>query len=111
MKITTQKNPYKFAIQFTDIPGGRSTSTSLYSGEEFRKKIERYFEEHPNEIFWIDMSDVYTLGASFLDEAFAKLAKQKGKEWYDKHIVIDFKDDNWAKAKTEELIAKRLSED
>lgn len=111
MKITTQKNPYKFAIQFTDVPGGRSTSTSSYSGEEFRKKIERYFEEHPNEIFWIDMADVYTLGASFLDEAFAKLAKQKGKEWYDKHIVIDFKDDNWAKAKTEELIAKRLSED
>ena len=88
MKITSKNEPYKFAKQFTDTPGG----------------------EYPNSPFYIDMEGVFTLGASFLDEAFAKLAKDLGKTKFNNLIIIDFRDDNWAKSKLDELIEKRISE-
>lgn len=56
------------------------------------------------------MEGVFTLGASFLDEAFAKLAKDLGKTKFNNLIIIDFRDDNWAKSKLDELIEKRISE-
>lgn len=110
MKITSKNEPYKFARQFTDTPGGRFEKNSQFSGESFRKKIEKYLKEYPNSPFYIDMEGVFTLGASFLDEAFAKLAKDLGKTKFNNLIIIDFRDDNWAKSKLDELIEKRISE-
>ena len=89
MKITSKNEPYIFAKQFTDTPGGRFERNSQFSGEAFRKKIEIYLTKYPNHPFYIDMEGVFTLGASFLDEAFAKLAKDLGKEQFKNLIIID----------------------
>lgn len=71
------------ARDYTDSPGGRFITDGDYSGEEFRKKFLVPAMEKAilnNEDIVIDLDGCFGYPSSFINEAFAGLAKIYGKE-------------------------------
>lgn len=71
------------ARDYTDSPGGRFITDGDYSGEEFRKDFLVPAMEKAilnNEDIVIDLDGCFGYPSSFINEAFAGLAKIYGKE-------------------------------
>lgn len=90
-----EKINLKFAVDFTQYPGGRSRSTGDNSAEEFYEdvlqgKFKQAVEE--DKILSIDLDGAAGYAGSFLDEAFGRLGHEFGLEECKKRLEITGKE-------------------
>lgn len=80
------------AKDYTETPGGRLIKEGEYSGEDFRERIlyPKYMEAiKSNDKLTINFDGCFGYPSSFIDEAFAGLAKKiKNKNILDNIIII-----------------------
>lgn len=73
------ENKIKFSEDFTDMPIGRYRSEGSHSGEVFREDhLIPALELYGDDVVTVDLSDIYGMGGSFMDEAFGGLIRENG---------------------------------
>ncbi len=84
---------YLFAEKYTKYPGGRYIRLGPFSGEDFREKVlEPIFKT--GKTIEIDATGIDgSFNPSFLDEAFAEMAKRYGIDKFRKTVKL-YADDN-----------------
>lgn len=86
-----EKINLKFIEDFTEYPGGRSSSTGDNSAEEFYEDVlQGKFKQAVDEdkILFIDLDGAAGYAGSFLDEAFGRLGHEFGLDECKKRLEI-----------------------
>lgn len=97
---------FDFANEFAKAPGPRTEKLGPNSGEKFRENyLEVWFKE--NKQVEIDVSGtVMNFGPSFLSEAFGKMAKEYGREFF--FNIIHIPEEGKRNIKLKNLIIKHV---
>ena len=92
--------------EFSETPGGRLKHHGPHSGQEYREKVvDRLMKEY--DVITFDMSDVFTVAPSFIDEALGVYVDKLGESEFRRRVKVTASDDPFIIEDFEIMIKKR----
>jgi hypothetical protein len=83
---------FHFASEYTDAPGGRFRHQGPFSGEDFRKTFLKDALLQ-NDTVHLDLTGVFLLAPSFIDEAFGIIVEELGYDLVSAKLRVSATDD------------------